>query len=71
MKKQIYWSFGIMFFVGVSKFLWNALWQSKEWYDDFNFWYGKLFIVATLVFFAVLLWQLVRFLFQKNKIDNG
>ena len=66
MKNRFYISFAIMFVIGASKmFLWSKLWNDMAWWPTFNFWYGKLMIAATLVFFGIYLWELVKFLFEK------
>ena len=66
MKERFYITFAILFVLGATKmFLWPKLWNKKAWWPKFNFWYGKLLILATLAFIGVFIWELVKFLFQK------
>lgn len=57
--------------LGFAKFiLFNPLWGNKPWFGEFNFWYGKLIILATIAFITPFIITLIQFLMQKKNVDQ-
>jgi hypothetical protein len=72
MKPIIYIPFAILFLSGALKmFVFNVWFQNKLWFNDFNFWYGKWMILATFLFVAPGIKELVKFLFQKKENNEN